>query len=320
MERVLITGGTGFVGGHLLKHLATLARYPLRASVRNPDQADHLKSLGCEVIHIGELSGITDWRAALTGVDCVIHCAGYAHEKKPGAESAHYHEEITVRGTLNLAQQAAAAGVKKFIFLSSIKVNGEATAPGQAFTAEDTPRPTTAYGQAKYQAELGLQEIARATGMAVVIIRPCLIYGPGAKANMSALMKCVAAGIPLPLGAVSNKRSFLSIDNLIHFILTCMTHPRAANEIFLASDGQDLSTPELITEIASAMGRKARLFSIPSGWLKSAAVILGRRNLYERLCGSLCVDLTKTKMLLDWEPPISVQRSMEKAIQKLDAR
>jgi nucleoside-diphosphate-sugar epimerase len=217
---------------------------------------------------------------------------------------------VNVAGTLNLARQAAAAGVKRFIFLSSIKVNGEQTLPGQPFTEDDVPAPLDPYSTSKYEAEEGLRELARQTGMEVVIIRPPLVYGPGVKANFLNMMRWLHKRVPLPFASLNNRRSLVALDNLIDLIVVCLEHPAAANQTFLVSDGEDMSTTELLQRMAQALGRPARLMPIPASLLEAGAALLGRRDMAQRLCGSLQVDISKAKMLLGWNPPISVDEGL----------
>jgi nucleoside-diphosphate-sugar epimerase len=213
---------------------------------------------------------------------------------------------VNVDGTLNLVRQAATAGVKRFVFISSVKVNGELTQPGRAFTETDAAAPQDAYGQSKHEAEQGLRQLAADTGMEVVIIRPPLVYGPGVKANFAALMRAVQRGWPLPLGAVHNQRSLVALDNLVDFIVTCITHPQAANQTFLVSDGEDLSTTELVRGMAQAVGVPARLLPVPVWALQAGATLLGKGDAVQRLCGNLQVDISKARNLLGWTPPVSV--------------
>lgn len=200
------------------------------------------------------------------------------------------------------------------VFISSVKVNGESTQAGRAFTETDEPNPQDAYGQSKHEAEQCLRQLAADTGMEVVIIRPPLVYGPGVKANFSALMRAVRRGWPLPLGAVRNQRSLVALDNLVDFIVTCITHPQAANQTFLVSDGQDLSTPELVRGMARAAGVPARLLPVPVWALQAGATLLGKRDAVQRLCGNLQVDISKTRNLLGWVPPISSDEGLRRAV------
>lgn len=219
---------------------------------------------------------------------------------------------VNVVGTLNLAKLAASAGIKRFVFISTIKVNGEATVLGEPFQADDLPAPKDAYGLSKLEAEQGLKLLAAETGMEVVIIRPPLVYGRGVKGNFGSMIKLVEKEIPLPFGAIHNKRSLVGIDNLVDLIVRCIDHPAAANQVFLAGDGQDLSTPELVRSLAMAMGKRTCLISLPTGVLKFGATLLGKRALADRLLGSLQVDITKTRELLEWQPRHSVEEGLRR--------
>jgi nucleoside-diphosphate-sugar epimerase len=221
---------------------------------------------------------------------------------------------VNVDGTLNLARQAAAAGVKRFVFISSVKVNGESTALGRAFTEADLANPQDAYGQSKHEGEQGLRQLSVDTGMEVVVIRPPLVYRPGVKANFAALMRAVQRGWPLPLGAVHNQRSFVALSNLVDFIVTCITHPQAANQTFLVSDGQDLSTTELVRGMAQVAGVPARLLPVPVWALQAGASLLGKGDVVQRLCGNLQVDISKARNLLGWVPPVSAEEGLRRAM------
>jgi len=308
--QLLITGATGFVGKAVgeqaMRHgLAVKGALRIRGEVPS-----------CiEPLVVGEINVATDWCSALRDVNAVVHLAARVHVM-------HYTEEnpldafraVNVEGTVNLARQAAAAGIKRFVFISSVKVNGESTAPGGAFTESDAPNPQDAYGQSKHEAEIGLRQIAAETGMEVVIIRPPLVYGPGVKANFAALMRAVQRGWPLPLGSVHNKRSLVALDNLVDFIITCITHPKAANQTFLVSDGQDLSTTELVRGMAQAAGVPARLLPVPVWALQTAGKLLGKGDAVQRLCGNLQVDISKARRLLGWNPPVSVDEGLRRAL------
>ncbi len=226
---------------------------------------------------------------------------------------------VNVAGTLNLARQAVSAGVKRFVFISSIKVNGEGTASGKPYTADDTPMPVDPYGISKLEAEQGLQALSQETGMEVVIIRPVLVYGPGVKANFRSMMSWLRKGIPLPLGATGNKRSLVAVDNLVDLIATCIDHPAAANQTFLVSDGEDLSTTQLLQRMGKALGRPARLLPVPASLLQAGAAMLGKRAIAQRLCGSLQVDIGKTRELLGWAPPVSVDDALRKTARAFEA-
>jgi nucleoside-diphosphate-sugar epimerase len=221
---------------------------------------------------------------------------------------------INLDGTLSLARQAAVAGVKRFLFISTVKVNGELTSLGHPFTECDAPAPQDAYGQSKLEAEQGLRKLAAATGMELVIIRPPLVYGPGVKANFASLMRAVQRRWPLPLGDLHNRRSLVALDNLIDFIITCIDHPKAANQTFLISDGQDLSTTELVRGLAQAAGVTTRLLPVPAWVLEIAGRLVGKGDAVQRLCGNLQIDSNKARILLGWEPKISVQEGLRRAV------
>lgn len=251
----------------------------------------------------------------LSSVDCVIHAAARVHvmhdtEEDPLAA----FRDLNVTGTMNLARQAADAGVKRFVFISSIKVNGELTSSGRPFTETDVPNPQDAYAQSKHEAEQGLRQLSAETRMEVVIIRPPLVYGPSVKANFGALKRAVQLGWPLPLGAVNNQRSLVALDNLVDFIVTCIIHPKAANQTFLVSDGQDLSTTELVRGMAQAAGVPARLLPVPVWALQAGASLLGKYDSVQRLCGNLQVDIFKARSLLGWLPPVSVEKGLRQAM------
>lgn len=255
----------------------------------------------------------TDWSLALENVEAVIHCAARVHVMDEQAANPLEEFRLTnVEGTIRLARQAALAGVRRFIFISSIKVNGESTDPGQQFHASDKPAPEDAYGQSKLEAEQGLLALAQETGMEVVIIRPPLIYGPGVKGNFASMIKLVDKGLPLPLGAIHNQRLLVGIDNLVDLIIRCIDHPAAANRIFLAGDGEDLSTTELLRAVGRAMGRPARLIPLPASFLRWCATLLGKQAMANRLLGSLQVDISQTCEVLDWKPPFTVEEGLNR--------
>ena len=288
---LLITGGTGFVGQALVKRLDEL---PVCLATR----ADSV-----------------NWDKVLVGITTVVHLAARVHVMHDtSADRLASFRFANVESTLNLARQAAAAGVKRFVFTSSVKVNGEATLPGRAFTERHAPNPQDAYGLSKHEAEQGLRQLSADSGMEVVIIRPPLVYGPGVKANFAALMRAVQRSLPLPLGAVHNQRSLVALDNLVDLIVTCITHPQAANQTFLVSDGQDLSTTELVRGMAKAAGVPARLLPVPVWALQAGASLLGKGDAVQRLCGNLQVDISKLRSLLGWVPPVSVEEGLRRAM------
>lgn len=298
--RIVLTGASGFVGHSLLHALE--AQHEVTACVRNLASALRTFDTHSSMV-VASLSPTQDWREILAGQEVVVHCAARVHMLNDRVTDAHEdYQRINVEGTLNLARQAAQAGVKRFIFLSSIKVNGEYSVPGRPLTADDPPAPKDAYGRAKLAAEQQLLALAQQTGLEVVIIRPVLIYGAGVKANLQRLMRWVYRGLPLPFACIKNQRSLLAIDNLVDLVQVCLSHPAAANQIFLASDGRDVSTPELVQHLAQALNRPARLWSMPVFVFKAVAWGLGRQALAQRLCGSLQVDISKTCSLLNWRP------------------
>lgn len=306
---VLVTGASGFVAKKLISQFLVVTKCNVRAATRNSSGS---LSSSVDSVAVGDIDILTNWDKALRCVDVVIHLAARVHVMNDTATNplAEFRK-VNVQGTLNLARQAVTAGVKRFIFVSSIKVNGEQTQLGQPFTALDTPNPQDAYGISKYEAEQGLLALARETGLEVVIIRPPLIYGAGVKANFANMMKVVKHGIPLPLGSIRNKRSFVFIDNLVSLILKCIDHPNAINQIFLVSDGHDLSTTELLQECAIALGVKARLLPVPQVLIETCASLLGKRDFAQRLCGSLQVDIIHTRELLGWEPRAKVAEGLK---------
>ena len=301
--RTLITGTSGLVGGAFLRHLHSLDNYNLRAALRK-GKPSNLISNDVETIEVGDLGPQTDWHQALKGIDTVVHCAARVHVMNETAgDPLSLFRRVNVEGSLALARQARDAGVKRLVLLSSIKVNGEQTAPGRPFTADDTPAPVDAYGISKMEAEQALMALAAEGGMEVVVIRPVLVYGPGVKANFRSMMRWLKKGIPLPLGAITgNRRSLVALDNLVDLMTLCMHHPAAANEIFLVSDGEDLSTAELLRRMGQALGSPARLIPVPAPVLEWGARLLGKRAVAQRLCGSLQVDIGKTRRLIHWSP------------------
>lgn len=271
--------------------------------------------VGIETVEVGNITAETDWATAVRDVQNVVHLAARVHVMvEQSADPLPEFRRVNVEGTVSLARQAAAAGVKRFVFLSSIKVNGESTKPSCPFEADNEPAPEGPYGISKHEAEQALKQVAEQTGMEVVIIRPPLVYGPHVKANFEAMMRWVARGVPLPLGAATyNRRSFVALDNLVDLIVTCLNHPAAANRTFLVSDGEDLSTAELLRRMGRALGKPARLFFVPTDFLKLGATLLNKQGIYERLCGSLQIDISKTLQLLSWNPPLSVDEGLCRA-------
>ncbi|MFA5919748.1 MAG: SDR family oxidoreductase [Methylococcaceae bacterium] len=308
---ILVTGANGFVGKPLCVELLRQGQI-----VRAVTRSANLQVENIEAVSVFTIDGKTDWTAALYGVNVVIHLAARVHVMKDTAiDALAEFRRVNVEGTLNLARQAVEAGVQRFIFISSIKVNGEGTFWGQLYTAEDQPAPVDPYAISKREAEDALRQLASETGMEVVIIRPPLIYGSGVKANFQSMIRWLDKGIPLPLGSIHNQRSLVALDNLIDLISTCIHHPAAANQIFMVSDGEDLSTTELLQRMAAALGKKAYLMPVPEFLLVWGARLLGKQAMAQRLCGSLQVDISKAHVLLDWKPPVSVDEALRKTAQ-----
>lgn len=311
---LLVTGAGGFVGTAVVSELAKRG-ISYRAVTRTPGEG---------FFCIGNIDPRTDWTAALDGVDGIIHLASRAHVmNETVADSAAHLRSVNVDSTLNLASQAIKAGVKRFVFISSIKVNGEMTKPGRPFTAEDAPCPQNPYAQSKHDAEQGLFALARGAGsdFEVTVIRPPLVYGPGVKANFATMMDWVNRGIPLPLGSVNNKRSFVFVGNLADLIILSAIHPKAAGQVFLVSDGEDISTTDLFKKMAQALGRSSWMMPLPTPLLNFGAAMIGQRAITSRLTDSLQVDVTKTRELLGWEPRKSVSeglRQTARSFQRLD--
>lgn len=297
-----MTGATGFVGNRLCRKFDAQNRKIVRA-LRNRGQK--------QGVVIGDIGPESNWSATLEGVDCVVHLAARVHIMNDSVvDPLSEFRRINVGGALNLARQAVAMGVRRFLFVSSIKVNGETTCPGRPFTADDTSAPVDPYGVSKFEAEQALLSLAAESEMEVVIIRPPLVYGPGVKANFLSMMRWLDKGIPLPFGAISNRRSLVALDNLVDLIVLCTHHPAAANQVFLVSDGEDLSTTELLRRTAAALGRPTRLVPVPQRLLELGLRMVGKAELAQRLSASLQVDISKTQALLGWVPPVSVDDAL----------
>ncbi|MDK4706459.1 SDR family oxidoreductase [Rhizobium sp. CNPSo 4062] len=298
---ILVTGATGFVGQALCTELSR-RRMEYRPVSRNSRPG---------FVAIGTMDRDTDWTDALAGVDVVMHLAARVHVmNESAADPLAAFRAVNVDATVNLARQAAAAGVKRFIFLSSIKVNGEGTSAARPFSASDAPHPEDAYGRSKLEAEEALLAISAETGMEVVIIRPPLVYGPGVKANFASLMRWAARPFPWPFGAVRNRRSLIYVGNLVDFMLLSARHPDAGNRVFLVSDGEDLSIGQLISKLSLASGRKAWMLPVPPALLEGLGALLGRRAAAQRLLGSLQVDMGETRAVTGWSPPYSVEEGL----------
>lgn len=304
--RVLMTGASGFLGQALYQRLSEDG-YSVTALARDAPTASGVPWV--------QVSRYEDAGPLLAGQSCVVHLAARVHALKDAVvDPLRHFRKANVELTLDLARQAAQAGARRFIFISSIKVNGEETAADQPFTAEDTPRPQDPYGVSKMEAEHALRDLAVQTGMEVVIIRPPLVYGPKVRANFEALIRAVANGVPLPLKGIQNKRSLVGLDNLVDLIATCIDQPSAANQTFMVSDGEDMSTPDLIRRLAKAMHRPGRLFFLPFMSLQIGARLTGKLSALQRLCGNLQVDISNTQSQLGWKPPISVDEGLRRAV------
>ena len=314
---LLVTGANGFVGSALCVE-AALRGHNVRAALRS-----HAPVAGAkDVVAVGDIDGQTDWHAALHGIDVIIHLAARVHVmREAAADPLAAFRSVNVQGTENLARQAARAGVKRLVYVSSIKVNGEGCphplplSHGErgerVYRESDAPNPQGPYAVSKWQAEQALQRIARETGLEVVIIRPPLIYGPGVKGNFISLLAAIERGIPLPVASVHNKRSLIYLGNLVDALILCAVHPAAAGKTYLVSDGEDIPTPELIRRLGRAMGHPAGLFPLPPGLLKLGGRLLGKAGQVERLLGSLRVDSEKIRRELDWRPPYSMQQGLQ---------
>jgi len=312
--KVLVTGATGFIGSALVTFLAAKERYQPIAAIRGQQTS---LPVAIQTIQVGEINADTNWGAALKDIQVVVHVAARAHVMSDKtSDPLSEYRNVNVAGTLNLARQAIHSGVKRLVFISSVKVNGEGTESGIAYMASDEPQPKDAYGISKLEAERGLLKLAQESVLEVVIIRPPLVYGPGVKANFHSMMRWLDRGVPLPLGAINNRRSLVALDNLVDLIVTCIDHPAAANQTFLAGDGEDLSTTGLLERLAMAMGKRARLIPIPVRLLRIAAALLGRGDIAQRICGSLQIDISPTRNILGWEPPVTVDEALRKTVER----
>ncbi|WP_434153604.1 UDP-glucose 4-epimerase family protein [Pseudomonas sp. JZ134] len=311
MRRVLVTGASGFIGSAVLEELERAGKYQPIALIRNPVR----NSINIESIYAENLLSLT--AIDLQSFDAIIHCGARVHiMQDKAADPLAEFRKANVEATLHLAQKASRAGVRRFIFLSSIKVNGDGPTDESPYRADDMPNPADPYGLSKMEAEAGLKAIAEATDLEVVVIRPVLVYGPGVKANFHSMMLWLNRCIPLPLGSVHNKRSLVALDNLVDLIATCIDHPAAANQTFLVSDDEDLSTSCLLRRLAKALNKPAWLVPVPEAFLEFSARALGKRAVAQRLCGSLQVDISKTKDLLQWSPIISVDKALKKTAER----
>lgn len=313
---VLVTGANGFIDSALCTRLrrdAVSVRGAVRTLKSQPGNA--------EDVAINSFSSEADWTSALRNLTQIVHLAARVHVMNDkSADPLAEFRRVNVEGTANLARQAASAGVRRFVFMSAIKVNGKFTELDQPFTADDVPTHKDLYGISKYEAEQSLRQIAAETGMEVVIIRSPLVYGPRVRGNFKSMVLQIFRGVLLPLAAtINNRRSLVTLDNLVDLILTCLYHPAAANQTFLVSDGEDLSTVDLLNRMGKALGHPVRLFYVSLSLLKLGAVLINKPGVYHRLCGSWQLDITKTRPLLGWTPPISVDEGLRRVAKDLRA-
>jgi len=312
MTVVAVTGASGFVGSALTAALQERGNVVVPVYRSRPPSS--LSSAG---VSIGDIDGETSWRPLFdaTPVDVVVHCAALTHVPRTSSlQALSQLQSVNVKGTLNLAQQAIGAGVRRFVHISSIKVNGEGTNVGIPYVASDVPRPEDPYGATKLAAEEGLRDLAAVAPLELVIVRPVLIYGPRVKGSFRTLMVWMQRGVPLPLGRIDNRRSLVSLGNLVDCIATCIEHPAAGGETFLVSDGEDLSTPDLLRRISRALNVRARLLPAPVALLRLAGRLSGRQRIVRRLCCSLQVDIRHTCGALGWTPPETVDKGIEAAV------
>lgn len=306
MRKILVTGANGFVGAELCRTLMA-RKIPVIGTIRR-------KAVSSFEFQIGNLDEATNWSDALLDCDVVIHLAARVHiMKDDNNDPLAAYRKVNVDATINLAKQAAESGVQRFIFVSSVKVNGEIT-DDHPFTGSDVPNPVDPYGQSKFEAECALRELSQHTGMELVIVRPPLVYGPNVRANFLKLMKLIKLGLPLPLGKIKNHRSMIALDNLVDLLILCTEHPRAGGQIFMASDGEDLSISELVSRIAQAMGRNVILLPLPSKMIEICAGLIGKTAITDRLLGSLQVDISQSREMLNWTPPVSVDMAIKKTV------
>ena len=314
--RILITGGTGFVATALAAQLKAsgvfFVEVTVRSKSRHPDT-------GLTVHEVPAINAASDWTGLLSGVDCVIHTAGQAHILKPKVASLDSFRAVNTEGTLNLGKQAADAGVRRFIYISSIGVNGNQTSQ-MPFDEKCRPAPHADYAISKHEAEQGLIEISRNSSMELVIIRPPLVYAAHAPGNFQRLLRIVYSQAPLPFGSINNARSMIALENLVDFISHCINHPNAANELFLAADSTNVSISEIVRYLSTGMEKRSLLVPVPEFVLKAGAYLLGKKNLYIQLCGSLSIDTSKSRVLLGWTPPLSPEEALIKTGREYKAR
>jgi UDP-N-acetyl-alpha-D-quinovosamine dehydrogenase len=309
LRRVLVTGATGFVGSHLCRTLIQHG-WQVVAATRGGGAALHFP--GISLARLELLSEPAEWQAAMHSCRCVVHLAARVHELRADAQIQSEYDRINVDGSRFVAEQALKANVQRLVFLSSIKVNGEGG--GRPYQIGDLPRPEDAYGRSKWAAEQSLRDVCAKHGMGLVVIRPPLVYGPGVKANFRRLMRLAGLGMPLPIASIANRRSFIGVSNLVDFIETCLTHSGASADAWLVSDGEDLSTPDLLSRLSTLMGRPLRMFGIPPVWLRRLARPLALSSTVDRLSGTLQVDSSAARQRLEWEPPLTVDEELARTV------
>ena len=313
LQRVLVTGANGFIGQALCASLLSRGRSVVGAARQERDVG---APGSVPLIAMGNVDEHTDWSSALSGVDCVVHLLARVHQMHDTAANPEDEfNRINAALTLNLARQAAACGVRRFVFMSSVKVNGEQTACGRPFAETDAPAPLDPYARSKRAAEEGLVRLASETNLNLVIIRCPLVYGAGVKGNFLSMVRWLQSGLPLPLGALHNRRSMIAIDNLTDFIITCLDHPLAVDQTFLVSDGDDLTVTAMLRRTAIALQKSPRLIPVPPRLLCWAGRVVGKTALVQRLCFNLQVDITKARRMLGWAPPVSVDVALKKTVQ-----
>lgn len=310
MKTLLLTGATGFVGSALLTHLCAHTQYEVRVATRSEPAADLAPTF--KSFNVGDFSSSPDWGEALAGVDCVVHMAGRAHVMAREKDALSLFRRANTDATLELARHAIEKGVQRFVFISSIGVNGAYT-PSTAFDETCPANPHADYAISKFEAEESLKALCDSHAMELVIIRPPLVYAAHAPGNFQRLLKLASTGVPLPFGGVRNSRSMVALENLVDFISLCMVHPRAANELFLVSDGIDISTPDLVRCIGRGMGRRIVMLTIPDPMMRLMASCIGKQNLYTQLCRSLTVNSNKARQLLGWIPPVTTEHALVQA-------
>jgi UDP-glucose 4-epimerase len=313
--KVLVTGATGFVGQALVKQLATKSRWQVRGAVRRVP-ADPVA--GCQYVQVGDLGTAALPEDLMRDCGTVVHTAARVHvTREASADPLAEFRRVNVEGTRALAQAARRAGVQRFVFLSSVKAMGETSPPGRPWTEDDPPAPVDPYGISKLEAEAALREVCRGGSMEFVIVRPPLVYGPGAGANFAALAKAVRRRLPLPLARVDNRRSLVALPNLLAFLELCMTQALAANQVFFVSDGAPLSTPAIVRALAAGAGKSPRLFGVPRPFVDAALTLAGRRGAAQRLYGDLAVDTTRAVRLLGWSPPVDAMTALAAAAKEI---